>query len=59
RSTSYQVRLVRGQYTGECSVLVAHGWNVDYSARQVILCKYCFGVERGEGSVGSGTLLGI
>ncbi len=24
--------LVRGQYIGECPVLVAHGWNVDYSA---------------------------
>lgn len=37
--------LVRGQYTGECSVLVAHGWNVDYSARLVWFCEYCFGVE--------------
>jgi hypothetical protein len=25
--------LVRGQYIGERPVLVAHGWNVDYSAR--------------------------
>jgi hypothetical protein len=28
--------LVRGQYTGDCPVLVAHGWNVDYSARSGI-----------------------
>jgi len=25
-------RLSRGQYIGECLMLVAHGWNVDYSA---------------------------
>ncbi|CAK7280514.1 hypothetical protein SGPA1_11303 [Streptomyces misionensis JCM 4497] len=24
--------LVRGQYISECLMLVAHGWNVDYSA---------------------------
>jgi len=24
--------VARGQFIGECSVLVAHGWNVDYSA---------------------------
>ncbi len=27
--------LVRGQFIGERPVLVAHGWNVDYSARLV------------------------
>ncbi|MFG0217301.1 hypothetical protein ACFU8X_30115, partial [Brevibacillus porteri] len=38
--------LVRGQYIGECPMLVAHGWNVDYSALSVCLdCEYCFGVE--------------
>ena len=30
---------VRGQYTGECLVLVAHGWNVDYSARQGLFLR--------------------
>jgi hypothetical protein len=51
--------LVRGQYIGECPVLVAHGWNVDYSARSDGLYEYCFGVESVDGLVVSGTLLGV
>ena len=36
----------RGQFISECLMLVAHGWNVDYSALSVCLdCEYCFGVE--------------
>ena len=26
----------RGQYIGECLMLVAHGWNVDYSAYLIV-----------------------
>jgi hypothetical protein len=29
------VRAVQGHYVGVCSAMVAHGWNVDYSARPV------------------------
>ena len=38
-----QVRLVvQGHYVGTRSTVVAHGWNVDYSALSVISgCKYC------------------
>ena len=42
--------LSRGRFIGECPVLVAHGWNVDYLARSdLMVFKYCFGVERSSG----------
>jgi hypothetical protein len=45
--------LVRGQYTGDCPVLVAHGWNVDYSARPVVLTSTASAWNvRGTGRVG-------
>ena len=51
----------RGQDAGARPALVAHGWNVDYSAH--LTCwssQYCFGVERGGLRAGvSGALLGV
>jgi hypothetical protein len=34
---------VRGHDAGECPAVVAHGWNVDYSARLVVSVSTAFG----------------
>ena len=40
--------VVQGHYVGKRSTVVAHGWNVDYSALSVISgCQYCSS-ERGK-----------
>lgn len=40
--------VVQGHNAGECSAVVAQGWNVDYSVSLLISgCKYCSS-ERGK-----------
>ena len=55
--------LVRGQFIGECPVLVAHGWNVDYSALLSLFRLQVLSFRgRGKliwGAGVSGTLLGV
>ncbi|WP_222623269.1 hypothetical protein, partial [Streptomyces sp. ISID311] len=50
---------VRGQYISECLMLVAHGWNVDYSARSVGFTSTASAWNVSLQLVGPGTLLGI
>ncbi|MFC9286044.1 hypothetical protein, partial [Streptomyces sp. NPDC057052] len=53
---------VRGQFISERLMLVAHGWNVDYSVFSTVFSfQYCpsgRGTNEGSGE-GPGTLLGV
>ncbi len=54
---------VRGQYIGERLMLVAHGWNVDYSVwtsgRWLLVLLFGAWNARSPDGTGSGTLLGV